>query len=211
MLTSQRTAEEVAKTTQRPRLRKWSRRLLVAVVGLIVTATLFSLGYNAATSGRARLPADLRFVSADGIRTRYRTWGSSGPPIVLVHGAAESSDTWGRFADLLAAGHRVYALDLTGWGYSERRGPYDADREAAQLLGLLDALHLDRATLVGHSTGAAVVAAAALHAPARVSGLVFLDGTVWTPAPEPARRTSSASSRTPTGRPSCGSPSARTG
>lgn len=144
---------------------------------LLVTVTLFSFGYNAATAGRAGEPAGLRFVPADGIRTRYRQWGDSGPPVVLVHGFAESADTWSRVAGLLAAAHRrVYALDLTGWGYSRRRGPYDAEHEAAQLLGFLDALRLDGATLVGHSTGAAVVAAAALRAPDRVGGLVFLDG-----------------------------------
>jgi pimeloyl-ACP methyl ester carboxylesterase len=77
---------------------------------------------------------------------------------------------------VLAARRRVYALDVSGWGYSERRGPYDAEHGATQLIGLLDALHLARATLVGHSTGAGVVAAAALRAPGRVDGVLFLDG-----------------------------------
>jgi len=169
-------SEDVAEAGERPRRWRWARRLLAAVLVLIVTATLVSFGYNAATAGRAREPAGLRFVSADGIRTRYREWGGGGPPVVLVHGFAESADTWDRVAGLLGAGRRVYALDLTGWGYSGRRGPYDADHQAAQLLGFLDALHLDRATLVGHSTGAAVAAAATLRAPGRVGGLVFLDG-----------------------------------
>jgi pimeloyl-ACP methyl ester carboxylesterase len=159
-----------------PRRRKRVRRLLAAVLVLAVIGTLFSFGYDAATAGRAREPAGLRFVSADGIGTRYRHWGATGPPIVLVHGAAESADTWNRVANLLATHHRVYALDVTGWGYSQRRGPYDAGHEAGQLLGFLDALHLNHATLVGHSTGAAVVAAAALRAPGRVDGLVLLDG-----------------------------------
>jgi pimeloyl-ACP methyl ester carboxylesterase len=158
------------------RRRKWVRRLLATVLALTGAATLFSVGYNAATAGRAGEPAGLRFVPADGIRTRYREWGSGGAPVVLVHGAAESADTWSRVADRLAVHRRVYALDLTGWGYSARRGPYDADHEAAQLLGFLDSLHLAHATLVGHSTGAAVVAAAALRAPGRVDGLVLLDG-----------------------------------
>jgi len=157
-------------------LRRRGLRLLVTALVLAGTGTLFSLGYNAATAGRARQPAGLTFVSADGIRTRYKQWGTAGPPIVLVHGFVESADTWDRLATVLAAGHRVYALDVTGWGYSERRGPYDADHDAAQLLGFLDALRLDRATLVGHSSGAAIVAAAALRAPGRVAGLVFLDG-----------------------------------
>lgn len=158
------------------RLRRWGRRLLATVLALIVAGTLFSFVYNAATAKRAAEPAGLTFVQAAGIRTRYRQWGTTGSPIVLVHGFIESADSWSRLAPVLAAHHRVYALDLTGWGYSERRGPYDAGHDAAQLLGLIDALHLSRPVLVGHSTGAAVVAAAAQRDPSRVGGLVFLDG-----------------------------------
>ena len=175
-----------ASAPARPRLRfrfrfrfrrRWPRRLLTAVVALIIVSTSFSFIYNAATAGRAREPAGMTFVSADGIRTRYRQWGGTGSPIVLVHGFAESADTWEPVANVLAARHRVYALDLTGWGYSQRRPPYDAEHDAAQLVGFLDALRLGRATLVGHSTGAAVVADAALRAPGRrLGGLVFLDG-----------------------------------
>ncbi|MFA1546723.1 alpha/beta fold hydrolase [Actinomadura chokoriensis] len=163
------------------RRRRWkpgrrARRLLAAVLAAFVAATVFSLGYNAATAGRAEEPGGMRFVPADGIRTRYRAWGGDGPPVVLVHGFAESADTWSRVGGLLAAHRRVYALDLSGWGYSRRRGPYDAEHGAAQVLGFLDAMRLDRAVLVGHSTGAAVVAEAALRAPGRVGGLVLLDG-----------------------------------
>jgi pimeloyl-ACP methyl ester carboxylesterase len=176
-LTIRRTARISPNARVRPRRRwKWARRLLTAALALLVTGTLFCFAYNAATAGRARVPAGLTFVSADGIRTRYRQWGAAGPPIVLVHGFAESADTWEPLARVLATRHRVYALDVTGWGYSQRRGPYNAEHDAAQLLGFLDALRLDRATLVGHSTGAAVVAQAALRAPGRVAGLVFLDG-----------------------------------
>lgn len=96
--------------------------------------------------------------------------------MVLIHGAFESADTWDRVAPLLARRHRVYALDITGWGYSQRQGPYTAAHDAAQLLAFLSALRLDRPLLVGHSTGAAVVGEATLDAPARIGGLVFLDG-----------------------------------
>ncbi|MFB4302310.1 alpha/beta fold hydrolase [Actinomadura sp. NTSP31] len=161
---------------RRSRLLRWGRRLLVAVVLLLVAVTVFSFAYNAATAGRAGPPAGARFAEADGVRTRYRAWGASGTAVVLVHGAFESADTWSRVAPLLAARHRVYALDLTGWGYSERRGPFDTAHQAAQLLGFLDAMGLDRAALVGHSSGAGVIAAAALKAPGRAAGLVFLDG-----------------------------------
>ena len=200
--------------SERPRptrRRKWARRLLTTVLVLIVTATLFSVGYNAATAGRAREPDGLRFVSADGIRTRYLQWGGGGPPVVLVHGAAESADTWNRVAGLLAAHRRVYALDLTGWGYSRRRGPYDAEHE--------------RRSSSASSTPCTWTASRSWDIPrARRSpppprcGLPVAwaawcssMGTDWTPVPAPTRVTCSACSPTRTGRPCYGSPSGRTG
>ncbi len=158
------------------RRRRWLRGLGVTVLALAVACTLFSLVYNAATAGRARTPAGLTYVRTGDLLTRYRVWGSGGSPIVLVHGAAESADTWSALAGTLASDHRVYALDLDGSGYTSRRGPYTVDHEARQLLAFLDALRLDRPTLVAHSSGAAIAAEAVLRAPTRAGGLMFLDG-----------------------------------
>jgi pimeloyl-ACP methyl ester carboxylesterase len=170
-------AAAAAAAPKRSRRRRWPRRLLIGVLALFLLATSSSLIYNAATGTPAAEPTGLKFVTADGIRTRYLEWGDSGPTVVLVHGFAESADTFDPLGTALAAAHRrVYALDLTGWGYSQRVGPYDVAHQAQQLLGFLDALHLKAPILVGHSTGAAVVAQAVLEDPSRASGLVFLDG-----------------------------------
>ncbi|MFF7244835.1 alpha/beta fold hydrolase [Embleya sp. NPDC008237] len=146
----------------------------------LVAVTIASFTYNAFTDDRAAPPSGLTYVQAADIRTRYQTWGTSGSPVVLVHGAFESVDTWSRLAPLLARDHRVYALDLTGYGYSERRGPYTVDHLTRQLLGFLDAMHLgtpdERPVLVGHSSGAAMVAEATLRAPERIGGVMLLDG-----------------------------------
>ncbi|MFE3200564.1 alpha/beta fold hydrolase [Embleya sp. NPDC059237] len=164
----------------RSRLRRWGRRIALTCVVTLVAVTLASFTYNAFTDDRADPPEGLTYVQAADIRTRYQTWGTSGSPVVLVHGAFESVDTWSRLAPLLARDHRVYALDLTGYGYSQRRGPYTVDHLTRQLLGFLDAMHLggpgERPLLVGHSSGAAMVAEAALRAPERVGGMMLLDG-----------------------------------
>ncbi|MFF4488182.1 alpha/beta fold hydrolase [Streptomyces sp. NPDC001544] len=163
-----------------PRLRRWLRRAVSVCTVLLAVVTTASLVFNAFTAGRAAPPKGLRYVQAADVRTRYRTWGTSGSPVVLVHGAFEQADTWSRLAPLLARDHRVYALDLTGDGYSERRGPYTVDHFTRQLLGFLGALHLggpgERPLLVGHSSGAAVVTEAALRAPGRIGGVMLLDG-----------------------------------
>lgn len=142
----------------------------------MVAGTLFSLIYNAATARREPVPAGLTYVRTGDLVTRYRVWGSGGTPVVLVHGAAESADTWAPLAARLARDHRVYALDLVGAGYTQRRGPFNLDHQTRQLLAFLDALRLDRPVLVAHSAGAAVAAEAALRAPGRAGGLMFLDG-----------------------------------
>jgi pimeloyl-ACP methyl ester carboxylesterase len=165
---------------RRPGRGRWLRRAALGCAVLLAVVTTASFGYNAVTARRAAPPGGLRYVQAADIRTRYRTWGTTGSPIVLVHGAFEQVDTWSRLAPLLARDHRVYALDLTGDGYSQRRGPYTVDHFTRQLLGFLSAMHLggpdERPLLVGHSSGAAVVAEAALRAPGRIGRVMLLDG-----------------------------------
>ncbi|WP_199835829.1 alpha/beta fold hydrolase [Streptomyces sp. TP-A0356] len=156
------------------------RRLALGGAVLLVVVTSASYVYNAFTARRATPPEGLGYVQAADIRTRYQTWGETGSPVVLIHGAFESVDTWSRLAPLLARDHRVFALDLTGNGYSARRGPYTVGHFTQQLLGFLDAMHLgepgERPLLVGHSSGAAVAAEAALRAPGRIGRVMLLDG-----------------------------------
>jgi pimeloyl-ACP methyl ester carboxylesterase len=143
---------------------------------ILVALTGFSFVYNAVTQGTVAPPAGLEYVQTGDIRTRYVEWGAAGTPVVLVHGFIESADTWAPTARLLAADHRVYAIDVDGFGYTQRVAPYSTAHDTAQLLDFISALHLARPILVGHSSGAGVVAAAALSAPASVGGVMFLDG-----------------------------------
>lgn len=142
----------------------------------LAALTGFSFVYNAVTQGSVSPPPGLRFVRTGDISTRYVEWGASGTPVVLVHGFVESADTWAPTARLLAADHRVYAIDLDGFGYTQRVAPYSTDHDTTQLLDFISALHLVRPVLVGHSSGAAVVADAALRSPGSVGGVMFLDG-----------------------------------
>ena len=94
-------------------------------------------------------------------------------------GAFETADTFAALGPVLAASHRVFAIDLTGTGYSAPSPPFDAAHLAAQLLAFLRAMHLtgaDAPVLVGHSSGAAVVGMAVLANRHAAAGIVFLDG-----------------------------------
>ncbi|WP_112242515.1 alpha/beta fold hydrolase [Kribbella monticola] len=157
------------------------RRALFGLLVLLVVVTGASLTYNAFTGDQEPPPEGLRFVMAGDVNTRYETWGTTGSPVVLVHGSTESVETWSKLVPLLARDHRVYAYDITGYGYSERKAPYTVEHLAAQLLGFLDAMKLGgpgqpRPLLVGHSLGAGIAAEATLEAPSRIGALMFLDG-----------------------------------
>ena len=106
----------------------------------------------------------------------YRRWGDAGSPIVLLGGFAEPSWVWHEVGPLLGRTHRVVAMDLPPFGYTERVG----DPTLTGWMGLVEAvthrLGLGRPLVVGHSLGAAVATGIALNHPADVSGIVLLDG-----------------------------------
>jgi pimeloyl-ACP methyl ester carboxylesterase len=82
------------------------------------------------TDGPVPRPGGLLMVRGGGFDTRYREWGTGGTPIVLVPGAFETADTFDALGLVLRATHRVYAIDLTGTGYSAPSPPYTAAHEA---------------------------------------------------------------------------------
>jgi pimeloyl-ACP methyl ester carboxylesterase len=157
---------------------RWGKRLGLALVVLVVALTVAAAIYDAVTSGgvdRRTLYAG-PYVEVDGRQLAYRQWGERGTPVVLIGGFVEATDIWRRVAPLLARTHRVYALDLPPFGYSERKGPYTLDAWLAEVEGFDRAMHVTRPTLVGHSLGAAVVVGEALRHPAALRGIVLLDG-----------------------------------
>jgi len=106
---------------------------------------------------------------------------ADGPTIVLVHGFGGSTVTWRETVPALAAaGYDAYALDLRGFGLSEKgiSADYHPAAQARRILAWMDAAGLEQAALVGHSMGGSVVAYAALAAPERVSALVLVDAAL---------------------------------
>ncbi|MCW3843455.1 alpha/beta hydrolase [Micromonospora yasonensis] len=143
----------------------------------------------AAPRPAAGLTSEFRLV--DGLRTHTRRSadpGGGAPAVVLVHGLAVSHRYLTPLAVALSPTHPVYVPDLPGFGLTERPDtPYDVPRHAAHLAAWLDAYHLDRVCLVGHSLGAAVAAALAARRPDLVRALV-LAGPTSDPAARSRRR-----------------------
>ena len=145
--------------------------LLVLYLGLVVIAFL-----PQETIPVSQLAGQQdKFVTVNGQTIHYLQQGK-GKPLILVHGFAGSTYTWRKLIPLLADRYTVYALDLLGFGLSDKPvdGNYDLDSQGKLVIGFMNALHITRATLVGHSMGGVVVGYAALDAPSKVDALVLV-------------------------------------
>jgi pimeloyl-ACP methyl ester carboxylesterase len=116
-----------------------------------------------------------RSISVAGATISFRECGdAAGPPAVLLHGGSSSAVTWDRLAAALTtAGHYVIAADLRGHGGSSRTRHYPLEGYQEDIRGLMDALGIESAALVGHSLGGYVAATMAQRDPARVTRLVL--------------------------------------
>lgn len=161
----------------KPLWRRILRRTAIVAGALLLFVTLASLLFNALTQLPDTLAAPSGYYTeVNGERIHYQKWGTTGPPIVLVHGFLESTVSWSQVAPLLAKGNVVYAIDLAGFGYSQFDGKYSLNDEEHLVDGFMQQFHLRRPILVGHSLGAAVVGDVALEDPQNVGGVIFADG-----------------------------------
>jgi pimeloyl-ACP methyl ester carboxylesterase len=125
-------------------------------------------------------PLRERSVEVDGLVTRVAEAGSgsSGEPVLLVHGSGPANAgifTWRPVLPGLAAHRRLVVVDMPGYG---RSAPLPVDdtpaNVALHLVRLLDELGIDRAAVVGHSRGGRIAAELAIAAPERVDRLVVV-------------------------------------
>jgi pimeloyl-ACP methyl ester carboxylesterase len=124
-------------------------------------------------------PNDQGYVERDGARIWYATFGTRWP-VILLHGGLGHSGNWGyQVPTLVSNGYRAILIDSRGHGRSTRDGrPFMYELMAADVLAVMDALHLERASLVGWSDGATIALIVAMKAPARVAGVYFFACTM---------------------------------
>lgn len=132
-----------------------------------------------------------KFITIDGIKTRYFD-GGSGETLVLISGGSfgsyYSADHWSLNFDELCGYFHVYAFDKLGQGFTDNPGS-EADYTMTAVIehayGFLRAIGIDRATLVGHSRGALLAARIAVDYPEMVKTLIIL-GSSTLPAEDPS-------------------------
>lgn len=117
-----------------------------------------------------------RFAGAMGVRTFYLEAGRVGtPPVVLLHGLGATSASFLPMFWDLARDHHVFAIDLPGFGESDKPlRPLHPEYFAAWLVAWLDAVGLARPHIIGNSMGGRVALEVGLRTPSRVDRLVLL-------------------------------------
>ncbi len=137
---------------------------------------------------------DSRFVDVNGLTVHYQQAGQGEPAIILLHGFGASTYSWREVMEPLSSLGTVVAFDRPAFGLTERplpaewtgESPYSPAAQVDLLFGLMDALAIDRAILVGNSAGGTVAMNAALVNPQRVQALVLVDAAVYNGGGSPA-------------------------
>lgn len=119
-----------------------------------------------------------KFANVNGVRVHYQEAGDvNAPTVLLIHGFTASNFVWRDvFLPLAEAGFHVIAPDIVGFGFTEkpRDAEYTIEAQARMIIGLLDELKIERATLIGSSYGGAISCICALDYAERVDRLVLV-------------------------------------
>lgn len=124
-------------------------------------------------------PQTLEWIWQD-LSISYQQAGTSGPPVILIHGFGASSYHWRHNISALAEVSRVYAIDLLGYGQSAKPAPgqplpYTFETWGQQIIDFATAVIGEPAYLIANSIGCIVAMQAAVMVPKQVRGIAMLD------------------------------------
>ncbi len=153
--------------------------VMVVLVLIVVLLPKISTKENCSYEDVIEKYSKGKFIDVDGKKVHYIEKGN-GKPIILIHGFLYHTVMWDKSIDALAENFKVYAIDLWGWGYSERLESLDYSFElyGKQVTGFMDALNIQKAALVGQSMGGGISVYVAAHYPERVDKLILVSPAV---------------------------------
>lgn len=157
--------------------------LLVLVVPLLIPIPPL----EKTVSERELADPDSQFIEVNGLTVHYKEQGAGATTYLLLHGFGASVFTWRSVMDDFASLGRVIAYDRPAFGLTSRplpgewsgQSPYSSEAQAALVIGLMDALGIEKAVLVGNSAGGTIAVYTALTYPQRVSGLILVDAAIY--------------------------------
>lgn len=120
-----------------------------------------------------QIPQD-QYVMVGDINTRFRTAGAEGTTVVLLHGIGDAVETWDDNINVLAEHHRVYALDMVGFGRSDKPPIQPSLAFGVQFVSdFMENQHIERTSLIGNSMGGAISLQFAIQFPEKLDKLVI--------------------------------------
>jgi len=123
-----------------------------------------------------QLATEGRFVKVGDLNTHYIRKGK-GEPLLLIHGIFSSAFVWNKNINELSRYFDVIAVDLKGYGYSDKPEDGRCSRESIRqfMIDFMDAINVKKAIVAGHSWGGGIAMDLALAYPQRVKKLVLID------------------------------------
>jgi pimeloyl-ACP methyl ester carboxylesterase len=117
-----------------------------------------------------------RYTNVGNVNTRYWSAGEKGSTVILLHGVGCSVEFWERNIAALAREHRVFAVDIVGFGRTDKpEVVYTFELMADFVIDFMKTMGIDKASLVGNSMGGAISLTVAAKTPKRVEKIVLVD------------------------------------
>ncbi len=120
-------------------------------------------------------------VNVRGNRIYYKKHGETGQTVVLIHGIPTSSFLWRHVQKLLAENYQTYALDLLGYGKSDKpaKSDYTLSTQAEVVAGFIDELGLEKPVIACHDQGGGVGQVFACRYPEKLSAFIIMNGVCY--------------------------------
>ncbi len=156
----------------------------IAILGILFLAGIVVQGQATANGGPAQAkdtsPHSIQFVQVENnVRLEVLDWGGSGPPVILLAGLGYDAHVFDAFAQKLTEKHHMYGITRRGFGASSAPEPdsqnYTAARLGEDVLAVMNALHLEKPVLIGHSIAGEELSYIGANDPEKIAGLVYLD------------------------------------
>jgi len=146
-------------------------------MGIVVIFLLFAAALRAQTD---QSPHTVQMIPVDkDVKLEVLDWGGIGRPLVLLTGLGDNTHVFDIFAPRLTANYHVYGITRRGFGNSSKPTPdaanYTASRLGDDVLAVIDALHLARPIVAGHSIAGEELSYIGSQHADKVAGLIYLD------------------------------------
>ncbi|UWZ87079.1 alpha/beta fold hydrolase [Occallatibacter riparius] len=145
---------------------------LVLIAALVVTLK--------AAAQMDSAPHKIQFVTVEnGVQLEVLDWGGTGRPLIFLAGNGDTAHVFDSFAANFIGDNHVYGITRRGFGASSKptpaNGNYTADSLGNDVLAVMQALHIERPVLVGHSMAGEELSSIGSRFPNKVAGLIYLD------------------------------------